>query len=283
MSALAGRGIVLTGATGGIGSALCAALVSAGATVHAVGRDPARLARLAASAPAGRIVPIVADLAASDGPRAVREALAGRSPQASMLVLGAAVSSFGLFAEQDEAALRAMIDTNLVAPMRLVHALLPLLGRAENPAVVAIGSTFGSIGFPGFAAYSASKFGLRGLIEALAREHADGRIRFQYLSPRATRTALNPAAVDALNAELGTAVDAPNAVAAQLLAAIERGDRRRQLGWPEKLFARLNGALPALVDRALAAQLPIIRRHARVVRPTAVVLPPPIPLPEVSR
>jgi short-subunit dehydrogenase len=283
MSALAGRGIVLTGASGGIGSALCAALVGAEAIVYAVGRDPARLATLAASAPAGRVVPIVADLAASDGPRLVREALAGRSPPASMLVLGAAVSSFGLFGEQDDAALRAMLDTNLVAPMRLVHALLPLLNRADDPAVVAIGSTFGSIGFPGFAAYSASKFGLRGLIEALAREHTDGPLRFQYLSPRATRTALNPAAVDALNAELGTAVDAPEAVAAQLLAAIERGDRRRQLGWPEKLFARLNGALPALVDRALAAQLPIIRRHARAARPTAVVLPPPIPLPEVSR
>jgi hypothetical protein len=51
-------------------------------------------------------------------------------------------------------------------------------------------------------------------------------------------------------------------VAGQLVRAIERGDLRRQLGWPEKLFARLNGALPALVDRSLRAQLAIIRRHA---------------------
>jgi hypothetical protein len=36
-----------------------------------------------------------------------------------------------------------------------------------------------------------------------------------------------------------------------------------QIGWPEKMFARLNGAWPGLVDRSLKAQLPIVRRHAR--------------------
>lgn len=270
MSALAGRGVVLTGATGGIGGALCAALAGAGATVHAVGRDPARLAALAAAHP-GRVLPIAADLSSAAGVQAACVRLADAQP--AVLVLGAAVSTFGLFEDLDDAALVAMVQTNLLGPMRLVRALLPVLARAPDPAVVAIGSTFGSIGFPGFAAYSATKFGLRGFIEALAREHADGPVRFQYLSPRATRTAINPPAVDALNAELGTAVDDPAAVAAQLLAAIARGDRRRQLGFPEKLFARLNGALPALVDRALAKQLPAVRRHARAARPSTSARP----------
>jgi hypothetical protein len=75
--------------------------------------------------------------------------------------------------------------------------------------------------------------------------------------------------VDALNAELGTAQDDPADVAGQLLHAIRRGDRRRQLGWPEKLFARLNGAFPALIDRALRGQLPIVRRHAGATSPVA--------------
>jgi short-subunit dehydrogenase len=269
MSRLAGRGVVLTGATGGIGRELCAALGRHGATVYAIGRDAGKLEALQRAPGAGRVVPVVANLASPDGPAAVRAALNGRTPAPSILVLGAAVSGFGLFEASSDAALRAQVETNLLGPMRLVHALLPLLLRADDPAVVAIGSTFGSIGFPGFAAYSASKFGLRGFIEALAREHADSPLRCQYLSPRATRTALNTPAVDALNAELRTAVDDPVAVAAQLVAAIERGDRRRQLGWPEKLFARLNGALPALVDRALAAQLPIVRRHAQPAASTA--------------
>jgi short-subunit dehydrogenase len=262
MSALAGKEVLLTGASGGIGSVLAAALAARGARVIAVGRDPGRLAALARGVTTGSIEPLVADLADTDGADRVLAALDARGRRPAIVVLGAAVSEFGWFANQGPDAARAMLDVNLLAPMRLVHALLPRLERLPGAAVVAIGSTFGSIGYPGFAAYCATKFGLRGFIEALAREHAGGAVRFQYLSPRATRTALNPAAVDALNAELGTAVDAPEAVAAALVTAIERGQRRLQIGWPEKLFARLNGLLPALVDRALAGQLAVIRRHA---------------------
>ncbi len=129
--------------------------------------------------------------------------------------------------------------------------------------MVVIGSTFGSLGYPGFAAYSASKFGLRGLMEALSREYADTSLRFQYLAPRATRTAFNTPAVDALNAELKVASDPPQDVAEKLVRSIIRGETRRQLGWPEKLFVRINGILPSLVDSSLRGQLSIIRRHAQ--------------------
>jgi len=56
---------------------------------------------------------------------------------------------------------------------------------------------------------------------------------------------------------------APEDVAEWICRALENDRRRAQYGWPEKLFARLNGALPWLVDRALARQLPVILRHAR--------------------
>lgn len=88
-------------------------------------------------------------------------------------------------------ALTALVHLNLTVPMLLVQALLPAFVRQPHAAMVAVGSTFGSIGFAGFAGYSASKFGLRGLFEALAREHAGTSVRFQYLSPRATATAFN--------------------------------------------------------------------------------------------
>lgn len=265
MIALQGRTVVLTGASGGIGAALAAALVEAGATVLAVGRDPVKLNALVHRHRAGAVVPVAADLCTAAG-RAAVVAQAG-TMSASLLVIAHAQGAFGLFEDQAEAELSALVQTNLVAPMLLIRALLPALQAQPDAAVVAVGSTFGALAFPGFAAYSASKFGLRGLIEALGREHAGGRVRFQYLAPRATRTAFNTPAVDALNAELKTAQDSPDHVAAQLMAAIRRGDRRRQLGWPEKFFARLNGVFPALVDRALRGQLAIVQRHARTTPP----------------
>jgi short-subunit dehydrogenase len=210
---------------------------------------------------------MVADLATADGIDAVRRAVAAAPIPVSLLILGGADARVGLFEHSSVVDVQAQVATNLVAPMLLVRALLPCLMRLPEAGVVGIGSTFGSLGYPGFAAYSASKFGLRGFLEALAREHADTPLRVQYLSPRATRTALNSVAVDAMNAELGVAVDDADLVAASLLEAIESGTRRRQLGWPERLFARLNGALPELVDRALAKQLPIVRRFARAAAP----------------
>lgn len=261
---LRGRTVVLTGASGGIGAALTAEFVAAGARVLAVGRDPARLQRVVQAHPQGAVVALVADVAEAGG-RADIVARVG-TENASALVLAHAQAAFGLFESQSDDALERMLQTNLTAPMLLIRALLPTLrakATAQAPAaVVAVGSTFGALAFPGFAGYSASKYGLRGLIEGLHREYADVPIRFQYLAPRATRTDFNSAAVVAMNRELKTAEDAPEAVAAMLRAAIERGTARKQLGWPEALFVRLNALLPGLIDRNLKQQLPVVRRHA---------------------
>lgn len=263
MIALTGRTVLLTGASGGIGAALCDALVKAGARVVAVGRNDERLQQLAQQQPAGQVVPLAADLATDSG-RAHAIAIASKLQRTpSILVLAHAQSAFGLFEEQSMPELRDLVETNLLGPMALIHGLLPTLQAHPQAAVVAVGSTFGSLAFPGFAAYSATKFGLRGLIEGLSREYADRNLTFQFLSPRATRTAFNTSAVEAMNRELKVAEDDPADVAALLVAAIASGRPRMQIGWPEKLFARINGALPGLVDRSLKSQLATVRRHAR--------------------
>lgn len=259
---ISGRTVLLTGATGGIGSALVDELLQRGARVAAVGRDPERLRQLVARSADGSVVPILADVVSAADRRQLVAQVSTLAPTPSLLILAHAQSAFGMFEHQSEAELSRLVETNLLAPMLLIRALLPMLQTHPQAAVVAVGSTFGSVAFPGFCAYSATKFGLRGLMEGLAREHPDGGVSYRYLSPRATRTAFNSPAVDALNSELKVAIDEPSVVAKALIDAIVRGDRRRQLGWPEKFFARLNGAMPGLVDRALKSQLPAIRRHA---------------------
>ena len=260
---LAGKAVIVTGASGGIGAPLCRALVAAGASVLAVGRSQHRLDQLQRDLPTGRLHSVLADLGTAEGREHLVQAARKLQPAPSVLVIGHAQSAFGLFDEQDPVALEAMLQTNLVGSTLLIHALLPILRAQAQASVVVIGSTFGSLGYPGFAAYSASKFGLRGLMEALSREYAGTSLRFQYLAPRATRTAFNTPAVDALNAELKVASDPPQEVAGQLVRSIIRGEARRQLGWPEKLFVRINGILPSLVDSSLRGQLSTIRRHAQ--------------------
>ena len=84
-----------------------------------------------------------------------------------------------------------------------------------------------------------------------------------YFAPRATRTPLNSDAMCQLNAELKVAMDAPEAVARAFLALLDRPSRAEsRVGFPEKLFARINQVLPGLVDGSMRKQLPVIRRFA---------------------
>lgn len=261
---LNGKTVVLTGASGGIGSALAMELCAEGARVIAIGRRPAALETLrqrAAGRP-GRLQPLVADL---NCPRdRARIAEVAEAPDA--LIHAAALGSFGLFADSQAGEREAMFQTNVLAPMALTQLLLPALLKRPEARVLAVGSTFGSLAHPGFAAYSASKFALRGFIEALGREHADSGLIAQWIAPRATDTAFNPPNVVALNKALKTHVDAVDEVATQIVHALRAGTRRRQLGWPERLFAWLNGAFPALVDRGLRSALPVVRAHAAADR-----------------
>ena len=102
----------------------------------------------------------------------------------------------------EPAAIVEQIEVNLLAPMLLTQSLLGRLLREPEAVLVGIGSTFGSIGYPGYAGYCAGKFGLRGFLEALAREHADADLRVLHVAPRATRTSMNPAAAEALTSVL---------------------------------------------------------------------------------
>jgi short-subunit dehydrogenase len=255
---------LVTGAGGGIGGAIAAELASRGAAVLLAGRDPVVLEATAASldAPREKVATVIADLSVEADRQRLCEAAARWRDGINLLVNNAGVSDFGMFADQPQAAIDRAVAVNLLAPMQLCHALLPSLHRHPEAAVLNVGSAFGSIGYPGFAAYSATKFGLRGFSEALRRELAGSTVRVHHLSPRATRTAINSKAVEQMNEELGVAMDTPQAVARIACDLLEHGTAEAVVGWPEKFFARLNALLPRVVDRALSKQLPVIRRYA---------------------
>lgn len=254
-----GKHVLLAGATGGIGQAVAAELDRAGARLTLVGRSEQKLAGLL-----GRLSGTHWTLAADLDDAGQREAVLRHARQEGLdvFVNAVGVMDFGLFDAQQAADVARMVQTNLLSPMLLCQGLVPLLRQRAEAAIVNIGSIFGSIGHPGFTAYCATKFGLRGFTEALQRELADSPVRVSYLAPRATRTDLNSSAVTALNQALGNATDEPERVAAELLRVLGQKRRQRYMGWPEGLFVRVNGLFPGLVHGALARKLPIIRQHA---------------------
>lgn len=255
--------ILLTGATGGLGMALARQLAAAGAKLLVAGRDTeadmGRLAALAGELGAGH-AQVAGDLSSAAGIATV--AAAARDFGANVLINNAGIGGFGLFDEQDWATVDAVLATNLAAPMHLTHALLPHLKARPQAAIVNIGSMFGSLPFAGFVAYSAAKAALRAFSQGLRRELADTRVAVIHVAPRAIATPLNTPAVDALNRELKTAYDQPEQVATRIVAALRRGAGEHHIGFPEKLFAWINGIAPGIIDNGVAGKLPAIKRHA---------------------
>jgi short-subunit dehydrogenase len=269
---LAGARVLVTGGAGGIGLALARELLEGGASVLLAGRSAKALADAVRKLGAygTRVATLVADLT-SPADRANLVACASTwHGGIDVLVNNAGVSHFGLYADAAPESIEQTVATNLLAPMLLVRALLPTLASRPQAAIVNVGSVFGAIGYPGNAAYSAAKFGLRGFSESLRRELAGGTIHVLHVAPRATRTAINSSAVEGLNLELGVATDPPETVAAWIRERLESGLADGTLGWPERLFVKLNALLPRIVDRALRRQLPAIRRyaHERAAPPT---------------
>jgi short-subunit dehydrogenase len=153
----------------------------------------------------------------------------------------------------------SVLSTNLLVPIKLCQLFLQQLESSKG-IIVNVGSSLGSIGYPYHTLYCASKFGLRGFTEALSRELNGSGVNVTYLAPRATDTSINNDQTRAMNKALGNKMDTPERVAKELLTLINSSKKRRFIGFPEKLFVRINGAFPGIVDGAIGKQLSIIKR-----------------------
>jgi len=152
---------------------------------------------------------------------------------------------------------------NLLAPMWLTRAMLPVMQEQNSGHIVNVGSIFGSIGFAYFTTYSATKFGLRGFSEALRRELADTGIKVSYIAPRAVKTPMNSDVVMRMGEATKMNMDEPELVVAKIIEAIESDKKDAYFGFPESLFVRINALLPRIVDGSLAAQNRITRAFAK--------------------
>lgn len=261
---------IITGASGGLGTAFARALAPHAATLVLTGRRAPALvslgAELAALHPHLEVRSVACDLLDPAGRQALFEAAAEASAPVDLLINNAGINDFHAFESQADATLERLVAVNLLAPMQLAHDLLPLLRRAPRAQIVNVGSVLGYIGYPGYAVYCATKFGLRGWSEALRRELADTSIAVRYFAPRAVSTPLTTLAMAALNVAVGNREDPPERVAQALLRFLTGSSAECRLGFPERLYAWINRVAPALNERALRAQLPIIRRYLAPAR-----------------
>lgn len=259
--------ILLIGATGGIGRAIAEQLAKSGAKLTLVGRSHEALQSLLAGLMnSEQHHVLVADVTSSLGVADINEyakRAIGERRRINAVINNAGCNDFALLSGKSPQQIEQEINLNLVAPIMICQTLI---GSISQPGVMLnIGSTFGSIGYPGYTTYCAAKAGLHRFSESLDRELNGSGIRVLYLAPRATDTALNSSAVNQMNQKLGNAVDSPQRVAKHVQSMIEKETSAKWIGWPEKLFVRINQILPGVVSSAINKQKETINQYVNRV------------------
>jgi NAD(P)-dependent dehydrogenase (short-subunit alcohol dehydrogenase family) len=193
----AGRIILVTGASDGIGQAVAVALARQGATVALLGRSQRKLARtydriVEAGGPKPAILPFNLETAASPEYETLFEALEREFGRLDGLAHVAGILGYLSPIEQyDVPTWCKVMHVNLTAAFIVTRTLLPLLRRSSDASIVFTSSTIARSGRAYWGAYAASKFATEGLMQVLAHEMAGTTpVRVNSVNPGPTRTAM---------------------------------------------------------------------------------------------
>lgn len=183
---------IVTGAAGGIGSALSERLVRDGSNILLVDQDSDRLeevaARLRLRRPDRRVTSLAIDLTAEGAPEAVVDRGLVDHGRITLVVNNAGVALAGRFEQVSMDDVDWLLNINLRSVLAVTSAALPHLSRGAH--ITNISSLFGIIAPVGNATYSASKFGVRGFSMALRSELAPRGIGVTTVHPGGIRTAI---------------------------------------------------------------------------------------------
>ena len=179
---LAGKSALVTGASGGIGSAIARTLHGSGAVVALTGRNVDALAALAGEL-GERAHVIVGDLADAEAVAAVAKAAEEALGTVDILVNNAGLTRDNLMIRLKDDDWLAVLEVNLTAAFRLSRAVLRGMMRNRWGRIISITSIVGVTGNPGQANYAASKAGMIGMSKSLAAEIASRGITVNCVAP----------------------------------------------------------------------------------------------------
>ncbi|RZU49535.1 short-subunit dehydrogenase [Krasilnikovia cinnamomea] len=236
--------VIITGASSGIGRATAIRFGKDGWTVVLAARRAAELSETAAlvEAAGGSAVIVPTDVRRPEALDALAEQAAAITGRIDAVVNNAGLGG-GASILTDDPTVTAMVEVNLLGPLRLMRAVVPRMRAQGGGAIVNIGSVAGEIGLSG--TYSATKFALRGLTDSVRRELAGTGIGVTLVEPGYIATPLT---------EGRTGLPGPEVVADAVARAVRRPRRRIVVPARYRAAILLANVLPMVADRALAGR-----------------------------
>ena len=182
--------IIVTGASSGIGRAVALELAREGAKLLVTARREDRLRQLAEEAAAvnERIEILTGDITDSQTRQKLLDTVQALYGGLDILINNAGIGALGRFEDNDPERLRAVFEINFFALAEMTRLALPLLKKGTNPMLVNVGSILARRGVPCMSEYSASKFAVQGLSEAIRAEFTRHGIDVLMVNPGTTET-----------------------------------------------------------------------------------------------
>jgi len=227
---LRGRTVLVSGAAGGLGAALCARFASAGATIAALDRDVERLHALAQTLRerGARVLVLAADITDAAACQKGVAATLAEYGRLDVLVNNAGISHRSLLGDTDPAVIRRVMEVNFFGALNLTHAALPHL-LAQRGAIATVSSVAGFAPLIGRTGYCASKHALHGFFDSLRSEVQAAGVDVMLVCPSFIRTGIGAAAVGGAGAPVQTprlttgGESRPEDVADAIVDALVRG------------------------------------------------------------
>jgi len=256
---LNGCRVLITGASSGIGRCLAQQLAAAGCRVALAARSEERLHETATSLgrSASAVLVVPTDITREADQQNVLDQAVAHFGGLDVLVNNAGVASWAHFADSTEAILREIMEVNFFAPAELIRKAIPILVKGDQPAVANIASMCGRRAMPAWSEYSASKYALCGLTEALRGELARFEIDVLLMLPGLTRTEFSQ---HFLRSEGRAEIDfaggmPPENLAARIVRSLTKNRTETVIGRDARWMLLVNRFFPRLVDRLLARKV----------------------------
>jgi short-subunit dehydrogenase len=170
MEGIKGKNVLLIGATGGIGSKTAKLLASSGANLFLAGRNAEKLAEVADSINVPNTQYFALDIADAAQVQQLKEKFFTAFTSIDILVNAAGIGIIKTMDTLSEEEFMKTIHANLYAPFLLVKAFLPAMKEVKKGLIINIPGVLGKVPMAGAAAYSASKYGLVGMMQSVREE-----------------------------------------------------------------------------------------------------------------
>lgn len=249
---LQGSRILITGASQGIGRATAVVAAKRGAKVLAAARSEELLRELEKEvrAAGGTIETVVADVCSPEDRQKMVEAAKKHFGGLDVLINNAGIGATGHLVEAQPERLRKIFEVNVFGLAETSRVFIPMLKDGVKPAIVNISSIAGKRGIPGRSEYSASKFAVQGLSEALRGELCKDGIDVLIVNPGLTQTNFSK---NMLEQKARVQLDhmrgmTSEQVAEATLRALEKGKNEVTFTFQGKMLVFFSRFFPRLVD-----------------------------------